>query len=79
MVEHSPHQPKVKGSCPAAVTDTGREKMSNNQANSSSTVVEHLPHQPKVKGSSPGAVAGTGRGEKIKRILNKQPVAIAQW
>jgi hypothetical protein len=77
VVEHSLHQPKVKGSCLGAVTDTGREKMRNNQPNSSSTMVKHSSHQPKVKGSCPGAVTGTGREALVKKY-NEQP-GQKQW
>ncbi len=75
VVEHSSHQPKVKGSCLGAVTDTGREKMSNNQANSSSTMVEHSSHQPKVKGSCPGAVTGTGSEAMVKSMTNNKSIS----
>ncbi len=66
VVEYYPYHPKVKGSSPAAVADTGREKKGRITAiivSVDSTVVEPFPNHSKVKGSSLAATIGT-RGKE---------------
>jgi hypothetical protein len=69
VVEHSPHNPKLKGSCPLTFAGTRRENKAKMivrlyllWASSDSTVVEHSPHTPRFKGSCPViTAASTGR------------------
>jgi hypothetical protein len=59
LVDHLLYHPKVQGSSPAAVADTGREKKSGVTAIIvNSTVVEPLPHHSKV-------IAGNTKGGSI--------------
>ncbi len=52
VVEHSPHNPMVKGSNPASTRRVIMAKMSK-QDSASSALVEYSPHNITVKGSNP--------------------------
>ncbi len=76
VVEHLPHQPKVKGLFPATIADTRRtQSFYKNELSGGSMVVEHLSHQTKVKGSSLATTADTGE----LKVFTKMSRAGAEW
>ncbi len=76
MVEHLPCYLEVKGSNPATVASTARDKSPQNLKKCIGNVlVEHSPRYLKVKGSSPATIACTGREKSQKIWRNVLPVS----